>query len=177
MLVIALAACGGGDDDGSDAAVANEPTATTLSADQQFDADVAAIGHKVEELNTAFTSKRESDGQNALANSNYLIWTGEYTTDQCYSSWADNRPGVLQHMVLHEDSIAATPDWTHPVVGIPEGRVYSFTVDMTYRLSDRFVRNAAAAGLSPFEPPDDETTTVHATVLPDGSVKLFDSCD
>lgn len=174
VTVLLVAACGGNDDGDTQAATTTaststttttvQPTTTTLSPEQQLEVDKAAIRHLIEYENTAYRVN-PTEGAIARASANYFVWNGTYTAQQCVDFLlADGGADIAVDTVLHADTIVATPEWVDPVLGTPpEGRVYSYTVDLTVR--------HVPTGVS-----DKRTSTVHASVLPDGTAKQFFDC-
>jgi hypothetical protein len=143
------------------------PTTTTTSAEQQLEADKMAIRHQIEYLNDAY---RQSVGAgiNALAASNYHVLNGSYTAEQCTAFYsAEGGDQIAVDWVIDNETILPSPGWTTAAggkQGIPDGRVYSFNVDATTTHVPSGQR-------------DTETRTIHATVMPDGTAKMFWACE
>ena len=133
-------------------------------AERQVAADAAKIKQTFEEINEAMRESGEAGvaAQNAVS---YGINVGhDVTEEQCLAVYRANPSTDI--VEVHEDTVTPTPEWFHPpLTGPPEGRVYEFTIDDTFTdLTTGKVTTAESVG------------GIHATVMPDGDVKLFINC-
>jgi hypothetical protein len=142
-------------------------TTTTVSpamkAAAQLANDKAAIRHLIEYLNTAYRVSI-ADGVRAEVASNYLVVVGVFTASQCVAFENTVNARLTFDQALRQDTIEPAPGWVDPdLKAVPKGRIYSYTVDVTITNAAAGVSNTAAS-------------TVHATVLPDGTAKQFTGC-
>jgi hypothetical protein len=170
-FVLGAVGCSSGGDDeatstASSATVA-PTTTTTLSpaakAKRQLAADKAKIRQKFQDINDAFRTSGEA-GVAAQASANYNVGIENgFTAEQCLASY---RASPFTDIVeVREETITPVPGWFHfPLTGPPKGRTYEFAVDDTY--------TDTASGKVTKQTAD----RVHATVLADGTVKLFINC-
>src|SRR5262249_19430964 len=81
------------------------------------EADLAAITRSVNRLNVAFRRSVRQGIVRATA-LNYWATTGVYTRRQCRAFAADAGEGAVAEMlVLHPETLTATPGWVDPAVG------------------------------------------------------------
>jgi len=94
------------------------------------EADLGAITRGVNRLNAAF-GRSVRGGIARSAALNYWAVTGVYTRRQCRAFAADLGEGsVAEQLVLHPETLTATPGWVDPAVGrMPRGRIYLVGVD------------------------------------------------
>jgi hypothetical protein len=94
------------------------------------ESDLAAITRSVNRLNAAF-GRSVRGGIARSAALNYWAVTGVYTRRQCRAFAADLGEGsVAEQLVLHPETLSATPGWVDPAVGrMPRGRIYLVGVD------------------------------------------------
>jgi hypothetical protein len=94
------------------------------------ESDLAAITRSVNRLNAAF-GRSVRGGITRAAALNYWTASGVYTRRQCRAFAADLGEGrVAEQLVLHPETLSATPGWVDPAVGrIPGGRIYLVGVD------------------------------------------------
>jgi len=94
------------------------------------ESDLAAITRSVNRLNTAF-GRSVRRGIARAAASNYWVMAGVYTRRECRAFAADAGEGrVAEMLVLHPETLTATPGWVDPSVGrVPSGRIYAVGVD------------------------------------------------
>jgi hypothetical protein len=142
-------------------------TTTTVSravkAAAQLADDKAAIRHLIEYLNTAYQVSI-ADGVSAEVASNYLVVAGVFTANQCAAFENTVNARLTYDQVLRQDTIEPAPGWVDPdLKAVPKGRIYSYTLDVTITNAAAGVSNTAAS-------------TVHATVLRDGTAKQFIGC-
>jgi ABC-type glycerol-3-phosphate transport system substrate-binding protein len=143
-----------------------KPTTTTISKKQQAENDAIAIRHQLEYLNDSYRVSVPT-GLNAEAASNYDVLVGLYTASQCVQYRSQNNgTQYAENLVLQQGSVQPAPGWVEQagVNTVPKGRIYSFTVDAT----ETYVPTALQTRK--------ETQTIHATVLPDGTAKMFFAC-
>jgi hypothetical protein len=94
------------------------------------ESDLAAITRSVNRLNAAF-GRSVRRGIARAAAMNYWTATGVYTRRECrlFAANAGERL-VAEQLVLHPETLTATPGWVDPVVGrTPAGRIYLVGVD------------------------------------------------
>jgi len=94
------------------------------------EADLAAIARSVNRLNAAF-GRSVRRGIARAAASNYWVAARVYTRRECRAFAADAGEGrVAEMLVLHPETLTATPGWVDPSVGrVPNGRIYAVGVD------------------------------------------------
>ena len=128
------------------------------------EADLAAITRSVNRLNVAFRRSVRQGIVRATA-LNYWATTGVYTRRQCRAFAADAGEGAVAEMlVLHPETLTATPGWVDPTVGrAPGGRVYLVGVDEI----QTFVPTGEQRMLA---------QQLRATVGRDGRARLFFRC-
>jgi hypothetical protein len=92
--------------------------------------DLTAITRSVNRLNAAFGRSVRRGIQRAAA-LNYWAATGVYTRRECRAFAANAGEGlVAEQLVVHPETLTATPGWTDPSVGrAPSGRIYVVAVD------------------------------------------------
>jgi hypothetical protein len=155
-LVFLAAGCGGDDD------VASPQAAPNPAAAQMY-ADGAAIQHLADYINNAFAVS-PAEGLVALTSSNYLVWNGTYTAQQCLNALR-SQLGTLAGARLSEtfalNTLHPTPGRVIDAAGgTPEGRLY--TVSAVVQWGD-------ITGTS-------TSVTADVTVLSDGTAKSFRKC-
>ena len=173
-FVVGAVACGGDDDDKSSStnstvATTTPPptTTTTISAaelaERELASDAAKIRQQFEDINAAFQTSEEA-GIAALTDANYHVGvTNFFTTEQCLESGRANPTTDI--IEVHDETMTLVPGFTHPIVnGVVEGRVYEFSADVTY--TDKATGNVS----------EETVDGLHATVLPDGTVRVFYNC-
>ena len=110
---------------------ARRATAVRLAALRATpESDLAAITRSVNRLNAAFGQSVRRGIARAAA-MNYWAATGVYTRRQCrlFAANAGERL-VAEQLLLHPETLAATPGWVDPAVGrAPGGRIYLVGVD------------------------------------------------
>ena len=128
------------------------------------EADLGAITRGVNRLNAAF-GRSVRGGIARAAAMNYWAVRGVYTRRQCRAFAAGRGQGrVAEQLVLHPETLTATPGWVDPAVGrMPGGRMYLVAVDE----------------IQTFVPTGEQRVVpqqLHATVGHDGRARFFFRC-
>jgi len=172
VAAVLLASCGSGDDDdgGGGAGGTRAGTATTVASNSRApgvpQADVDAIEQLRTYLDEANAAGKEQ-WLTALAASNYVVWSGGATAEQCVEH-TRRQLGILANARLTtrlDLSTLRAASGPNPIVGaVPQGRPYTVEARVTFA-----PRNGGRAS-------DPVVAPMSVVVVPDGTAKHISPC-
>jgi hypothetical protein len=148
------------------ARLATSTTTTTVATAARVSrvTDLAAVTKTVDALNAAFDASVPAGVTNS-ATANHWVADRVYSANQCIAFESARGQGVVsERIVVHPDSLSASPGWVDPVIGrAPRGRIYRIVIDEIQTLVPTGQQRA-------------RTLSVHVTVQSDGNARLFLRC-